>query len=111
LPALAQELAGRLAAAGGAVLLHLRALWHHGRRLRQGTALEGPAEEERGGEPVAGDVVAQVDDVARLLAAQETALATQRLEHVAVADVDRQDANALVGHAPLEAEVRHRRDG
>ena len=52
----------------------------------------------------------QVDDVARLLAAEDAALASQRLEHVAVADVGRDDADAALLHQPVEAEVRHRRD-
>ena len=47
------------------------------------------AEQQRRREPVAGDVVAQADHVARLLAAEHAALAPERLEHVAVADVGR----------------------
>ena len=38
-------------------------------------------------EAVAGDVVVEADDVPRLLAAEDAALAPQRLEDVAVADV------------------------
>ena len=37
------------------------------------------------------------------------ALAIQRLEHVAVADVGRDHAHAALLHQPVEAEVRHRR--
>ena len=51
------------------------------------------AEEQRRREPVAGDVVAQADHVPRLLAAEHAALAPERLEHVAVADVGRDDAD------------------
>ena len=34
----------------------------------------------------------------------------ERLEHVPVADVGRDDADAALLHQPVEAEVRHRRD-
>ena len=55
-------------------------------------------------------MVLQVDDVARLLAAEEPALAAQRLEHVAVSDLRRDQTDpALLGEA-VEAEVRHLRD-
>src|SRR5205085_8508344 len=61
--------------------------------------------------PVAGDVILQVDDVARLLAAEQTGVLAQSLEDVAVADVGRdQPDSALLGEA-VEAEVRHLRDG
>ena len=63
-----------------------------------------------GGEAVAGDVVVQVDQVARLLAAEQAALAPQRLEHVAVADVGRDHADAALLGEPVEPEVRHHRD-
>ena len=53
----------------------------------------------------------EVDDVARLLAAEHGALAPQRLEHVAVADVGRDDADPVLPHERVEAEVRHLRDG
>ena len=56
-------------------------------------------------------MVAQVDDVPGLLAAQQASLAIQRLEHVAVADVGRDHPDAAFFHQPVEAEVRHRRDG
>src|SRR5436190_23346509 len=49
-------------------------LWktlHRGGRFLQGAALERAAEEQPRRQPIAGDVIAQVDDVARLLAAQE----------------------------------------
>ena len=48
--------------------------------------------------------------MARLLAAEHAALAQQRLEHVAVADVGRDDADAVLAHQRVEAEVRHLRD-
>ena len=51
---------------------------------------ERAAQEQRRGEAVAGDVVAQADDVPGLLAAEDAALAVERLEHVAVADVGRE---------------------
>ena len=47
--------------------------------------------------------------MAGLLAAEDAALAPQRLEDVAVADVGRHDADAALLHQPMEAEVRHRR--
>ncbi len=40
---------------------------------------------------------------------RKRALAPQRLEHVAVADVGRDDANAALLHQTVEAEIRHRR--
>ena len=36
---------------------------------------------------------------------------SERLEHVAVADRRRDDADPVLGHQPVEAEVRHHRDG
>ena len=62
---------------------------------RRASGLERRAEQQRRGETVAGDVVAKADDVAGLLAAEHAVLAAQRLEHVAVADVGRDDADAL----------------
>ena len=47
--------------------------------------------------------------MAGLLAAEDAALAPESLEHVAVADVGRHDADPALGHQPVEAEVRHRR--
>ena len=70
---------------------------------------ERPAEEERRGEAVAGHVVAQVDDVAGLLAAEEAVALTERLEHVAVADVRHDDLDPVLAHQLVEAEVRHHR--
>ena len=35
----------------------------------------------------------------------------ERLEHVAVADVGRHDADPVLAHQPVEAEVRHHGDG
>ena len=45
--------------------------------------------------------------MARLLAAEHAALAPERLEHVAVADVGRDDADGALGHQLVEAVVRH----
>ena len=91
---------GRAAACGSVLAARTRTFSftcgiarHHGRRLGQRAALERRAEQQRGREAVAGDVVAQADDVAGLLAAEHAALALQRLEHVAVADVGRDDAD------------------
>ena len=53
----------------------------------------------------------EVDHVTGLLAAEQPALAAQRLEHVPVADVGREHADAALAHQPVEAEVRHRRHG
>ena len=50
------------------------------------------------------------DDVPRLFAAEDCPLA-QRLHHIAVADVGRDDTDAVLVHQPMETEVRHRRDG
>ncbi len=47
----------------------------------------------------------------RLLAAEDPALAVERLEHIAVADVGRDDPDAVLLHQSMEAEVRHRRHG
>src|SRR5215208_2391872 len=66
------------------VLLRLRPPGHHGGRLGERAALERAAEEERSGETVTGDVVAEVDDVARLLAAQDGPFLAQGLEDVPV---------------------------
>ena len=76
-----------------------------------GASAERAAEEKRGDQTVAGHVAVEPDEVARLLAAEEQPLAPQRLEHVAVADVGDDDANAALLHQAVEAEVRHRRDG
>ena len=53
----------------------------------------------------------EVDDVARLLAAEDATLALERLEDVAVADIGRDDADPVLPHQRVEAEVRHLRDG
>src|SRR6266536_3082839 len=75
----------------------------------EGATLERGAEKQRGGEAVAGDVVLQVDDVARLLAAEEPALPAKGLEHVAVADLGGDEPDpALLGKA-VKPEVRHLR--
>src|SRR3954447_26029688 len=71
--------------ADGNVLLRLWPAGHHACRLAELPPLERTAQEEPGGEPVAGDVVAQIDDVTRLLASEEGAFALQRFEHVPVA--------------------------
>ena len=47
--------------------------------------------------------------MAGLLAAQDGALAPQRLEHVPVAHVRRDDVDSALGHQPVEAHVRHPR--
>ena len=49
--------------------------------------------------------------MAGLLAAEHAAFALQRLEDVAVADVGRHNADSALRHEPVEAEVRHLRDG
>ena len=61
----------QLALGDAHVLLRLRPARHHAPRLAQLAALERRAEQQRGGEAVAGDVVTQVDDVPRLLAAED----------------------------------------
>ena len=52
-------------------------------------------------------MVAQVDDVAGLLAAQQSVLAPERFEHVAIADVGREHADAALLHQRVEAVIRH----
>src|SRR6476661_1802305 len=93
------------------VFLALRPARHHGSRLAQPAALEGAAEEQPGGEAVPRHVVAEVDDVSGLLAAEERPFALQRLEHVAVADVGRVHGDAALAHQRVEPEVGHHRDG
>ena len=93
------------------VLLGLGEARHHGDHLRQRTPVEAAAEEQRRGQAVARDMAVEVDDVPGLLAAEQRALATERLEHVPVADVGRQHPNAPVGHEPVKAEIRHRGHG
>src|SRR5581483_9871127 len=93
------------------VLRALRIPLHHRGRLGEPPPVQRAAEQQRRRETVARHVVAQADDVARLLAAEDAALAVERLEDVAVADVGRDHADAALLHEPMEAEVRHRRDG
>src|SRR5204862_3502798 len=59
------------------VLLRLRIERQHGRGLGQRPAAQGGAEEQRSGEAVAGHVILQVDDVTRLLTAEQTAFGAQ----------------------------------
>src|SRR5215831_5072214 len=54
--------------------LHLRGC------RRERPALERAAEQQARGKPVAGHMVAQIDDVARLLPAEQAALAVERLQ-------------------------------
>ena len=89
---------------------HLRVARHHGGGLAQGATENGPAEKKRRCEPVASHVVPEPDEVARLLTAEHTALAIQRLEHVSVADRRGHDLYAVLRHEPVEAEVRHDSD-
>src|SRR5579875_17074 len=91
--------------------LRLREAGHHRRRLRQAPASERGAEEQRRGEPVAAHVVAQVDQVAGLLAPEHAAFPLERLEHVPVADVGRDHADAALRHQGVEPLVRHLGDG
>jgi hypothetical protein len=56
-------------------------------------------------------VAVEPDDVPRLLAAEEAALAPEGLEHVTVPDVGRDHADAVLGHQLVEGEVRHDGDG
>ena len=53
-------------------------------------------------------MVAQPEDVTRLLAAQNAAFGAKGLEHVAVADRRGHDPDPVLVHEPVEAEVRHR---
>jgi hypothetical protein len=62
---------------------------------------------ERRDEPVAGRVVVEEHDVARLLAAEVVAAADHLLDHVAVADGRRDDADAALAHRDVEAQVAH----
>ena len=56
-------------------------------------------------------MVAEPDDVARLLAAEDPAFPAERLEDVAVADGGRDHADPALGHEPVEAQVRHHGHG
>ena len=55
-------------------------------------------------------MVAQVDHVPGLLAAEQRALALERLQDVAVADVGGVHADVVLAHQRVEAEVRHHGD-
>ena len=85
-------------------------LWearHHRGGIRQRAAVERATEQKPGREPVAGRVVSEPDDVARLLAAEQASFPAERLGDVPVADRCRDDANAVLLHERVEAEVRH----
>ena len=60
-----------LAARDADVPLGLRVALQHRRGVGERPTLERAAEEQRGCEPVAGDVAVEIDDVARLLAAEQ----------------------------------------
>ena len=107
---LREQVVGELSNLYRKVLLDLREPGHHGCRLRESSALEGATEEQRGGQPVAGHVAVEADQMTGLLAAQDGVLPPKRLEHVAVADVRGDDADPVVGHQPVEAEVGHHGD-
>src|SRR5215217_5041757 len=66
------------------VLLGLVEARHLARRLRERAAADRRAQQQCRGEAVSRDVVAQADDVARLLAAELAALPPKRLEDVPV---------------------------
>src|SRR5271154_3150337 len=107
---LREERVGERAASGARqVPDDLRKARHDRGCLRKTPAAERTAEEKRSDEAVARDVPVEPENVPRLLAAEESALAPQRLEHVAVTDVGRDDANAVLLHQAVEAEVRHYR--
>jgi hypothetical protein len=108
---LGAELRRDLACADRHIPLHLRHGPQHRDRLFQRGTFECVAEEQRRDETVSGHVTIEPDDVPRLLAAEDAALAAKRLEHVAVADVGRHHADAVLGHQLVEGEVRHHRDG
>src|SRR6476646_4331188 len=92
------------------VFLDLRVARHDGGGLGERPPSQRTAEEEGCGQAVAGHVVAEVDDVARLLPAEETAAFAERLEHIAVADVRDDDLDSALAHQLVEAEVRHHCD-
>src|SRR3954451_15075466 len=74
-------------------------------------AVEGLERQQRARDAVAGGREAELDDVARLLAAEHPAAVAQLLEHVAVADLRRRDLDAGLLHRRVEAVVRHHRHG
>ena len=80
------------------VLLGLRIAGHDRGQVGERAPLldDGPAEEEPGDEAVPGDVPVEVEDVAGLLAPEDAALGAQGLEHVAVAHVGGEDADAAL---------------
>ena len=86
-------------------------IWPASSRSVRPLSRRAPAEQERADEAVPGRVSFEIHDVPGLLAAELPALAAKRLEDVAVADGCRQDADAALLHEPVEAEVRHLRDG
>src|SRR4051794_9444633 len=81
------------------------------RDLGERATVECGAEQERGNQPVAGHVAVEPDQVTGLLATEDAALAAKRLEDITVADVGRDDANAIFGHQPVEPHVRHHGHG
>src|SRR6266545_6310276 len=90
----------------GKVLLDLWERRHHCRGGGERAAANRIAQKQRRSEPIAGDVVAQVDDVTGLLAAEQTVVLAERLEDVAIADGRRDDANVVLLEQPVEREVR-----
>ena len=64
--------------------------------VRQRPPVERLAEEQRRGEPVARHVTVQVQNVTGLLAPEHASLAPEGFEHVAVADVGRDDADPVL---------------
>ena len=87
---------------------HLRIAAHDLPQARESglpVSLHDRGELQRGDEAVAGRVVLEEDDVARLLAAEHRARRLQLLEHVAVADLGLDDVDAALAHRDLEAEV------
>ena len=103
----ASAAAGTSRAGDANVLLHLGERGITATASASVRALDGVAEQERGGEPVSRDVVAEADHVAGLLAAEHAVLTAERLEHVAVSDLGRDDSDPAFLHQPVEAEVRH----
>src|SRR5829696_5420380 len=92
------------------VLLDLREPGHDRSSLGESSALEGAAEEQRGGQPVAGHVAVEANQMTGLLTTQDGVLLPKRLEHVAVADIRGHDADPVVRHQSVETEVGHHGD-
>src|SRR5215212_56920 len=84
---LGEQVIGDRLRANSHILYRLRVARQQSRGLSQRATVEGRTKEQRGGEAVAGHVILQIDDVARLLASEQSALGAQGLEHVAVADI------------------------